>query len=51
MKCKYSRKQMLPGLQRFKKSPMKAADANLVKGASKVAQADIDAAVSKKYWT
>ena len=45
MKCKYSRKQMLPGLQRFKKSPMKAADANLIKGASKVAQADIDATV------
>jgi len=39
---------MLPGLQRFKKSPMKAADANLIKGASRVAQADIDATVSKK---
>ena len=51
-----SRKQMTPGMQKCKdkygkSSPYKAADANLVKGASKVAEGKMNAAVNQKTTT
>ena len=49
-----SRKQMTPGMKKCKDkygSPYKAADANLVKGASEVAQGNMQAAVNQKTTT